>query len=147
MHRSRPPSPGLIRQSLEEIMISRGTSRNTLHCTAVSVRETGDKSPRPVRLQTSSSGDAPGATALRSNFLGNAASSSNICTSASQTLVHGSMTIHDKVIMGPHRNEKSKNNAAVTDTAECIQCKGWSFILSFISYFCLVFNVHIFSFG
>lgn len=37
------------------------------------------------------------------------------------TPVHGSMTIHDKVITGPQRNKKNKNNAVVVDTTKCIQ--------------------------
>ena len=94
------------------------------------------------RLQTNLSGDGSEATALRSNFLGNAASSKNIHISASQTLVHGSKTTHDKVIMGPQGNEKNKNNAEVLDTATCISSTG----LSFISYFWFVFNINALSF-
>lgn len=122
-------------------MISQGTSLQ--HSTLQFLSETGcEPSPQPVRLQTNSSGDTSGGTALRSNFLGNAASSNNICTSASQILVCGSMTIHDQVIMGPHHNEKNKNNMMIVYTAKYIQFKG----LSFISYFCLVFNVYVLSF-
>lgn len=106
MHRSLPPVPG-PHQSVtggDYDIPGSLTQHSSLHCSFC--RRNRIEEPPTVRLQTSSSGDAPGATALTSNFLGNAASSSNICTGASQTLVHGSVTIHDKVIMGPHRNEK-----------------------------------------
>lgn len=95
---------------------------------AISVREKGcEPSPQPVRLQTNSSEDASGTTGLRSNFLGNTASSNNICTTASQTLVCGSMIIHDQVIRGLHKNEKNKNNAMIVYTAKCIEFKELSF--------------------
>lgn len=52
--------------------------------------------------------DASGSAALRSNFLINAASSNNIYTIASQTLVHGSMTVHDELSLVPREMRKRR---------------------------------------
>lgn len=84
-----PPSPWASSVSHWRRLWYPGESPcNTLRCTAISVRKTGCVSRAPNlsgRLQTNSSGDASGATAFRSNFLDNSASSNNIYTSASQT--------------------------------------------------------------
>ena len=118
-HSPSSPEPHQSAAEDDDIPENLGT---TLCWEAVSVRETGyEQSPQPVRLQTNSSGDASGSTALRSNFLANAASSKSIYISASQRPVHGSMTIHDKVSTGPRRNEKNKNDAGGVDTTKCIQ--------------------------
>jgi len=55
------------------------------------------------------------------------------------------MTIHDKVITGPQRNEKNKNNAVVVDTTEGVQFERtvpYIEILHLLVLFCFVFNTH-----
>lgn len=103
-----PQSLSLISQSLKEIMISQGISMqcSSLLCNFYLRNRIWVE---PPNCQTGSRPTVQG-THLEAQLLEVISlvtlPPNNIYTSASQILVYGSMTTHDKVIMGPQRNEK-----------------------------------------
>lgn len=133
-----PQSLSRISQSLKEIMISQGIS---VQCSSLlcNFYQRNRIWAEPPTCQTGPRPTVQG-THLEAQLLEVISlvplPPNNIYTSASQILVYGSMTTHDKVIMGPQRKEKNKNKAVVVDTAKCIQFKGLSILRSRISSFC-----------